>query len=258
MIKRHSPSNELTFRNRRPVHHRGRGPVVKSALALGLVASSLTLWPTSVSAAPVAVVEGDCLNLLGDGVYWALTGFYSEDTGVVEYSSTVEVSGDLVIFTGSMSSEFLGDYGPRIEFYSDSGCKGPPNFQPNSSPPKGIQEVCVAATPGAVEGFEVRLRRLSPTFDPAFNVKTPETPGNSVNFDDVFAPQPARVEVENFDRVPSFTGAVEVQIVLGADIPCVFREDSDGERPGGFDIDIDIEHYRNRAAAEAGALPNTL
>ena len=250
----------MVISNNFPASNRPLSTIARtSTLALSLIAGSLTLWSSPISAAPASVVDGSCLDLLGDGVYWELTDFHNEENGVVEYSSTVEVIGGSVVFTGSMSYEFLEDYGPRIEFYSDSGCEGsPPNLQPNSSPPKGILEVCVAATPGAVEDFEVRLRRLAPTFDPEVDVRTPLTPGNSVNFDDVFAPEPARVEVQNFVLVDSFTDAVEVQIVLGAEIPCVFRDGSDGERPGGFDLDVDLDHYRNRAAAEATALPDTL
>jgi hypothetical protein len=250
----------MVFSNSFPASNRhGLSRIARtSTLALSLVAGSLTLWPSPVSAEPVPVVDGSCVALLGGNIYWEFTGFDQVDGGVVEYSTTVEVSGNLVIFVGSMSSEFLEDYGPRIEFYSDSDCEGLPDSQPNSSPPVGIEEVCVASTPGAVSGFEVRLRRLAPTFDPPFDVSTPATPGNAVNFDDVAAAQPARIEVENFTLDPSFTGAVEVQIVLGANFPCEFRDGSDGERPGGFDLDVDIDHYRNRAASETGALPDTL
>jgi len=262
MIKRHSPSNELTLCDRRPARRRGRGPLLKSVLALGLVTSSLTLRPTLVSAAPVAVVDGTCVEILGER--WYLRDF--DEPG--KYSSQVDVDTDngLVTFIGTVNSAEINDYGPRIEFagYLED-CPPTDDNIPTGQPPKGIAEVCVVTTPGAVTEFRLRLRDyvsgefLVPDYDNQQAV--PET---VVNFDDVML-NPSRIDVEDFDMVDGFAGStIEVRIVLGADLlddgnsPCVFPTGDDDGPSGGRGPNLDLDHYRNRAATESGALPDTL
>jgi hypothetical protein len=239
---------------------------------LGLVASSLTLWPTSVSAAPVDVVDDTCIEILG--VQWYLRDF--DEPG--SYSSQVDVDTDngLVTFIGTVNSDEIDSYSPRIEFagYLEA-CPPSGDSIPTGEPPKGIAEVCVVTTPGAVTAFSLKIRQWVVNADPDLSdFKDPdydnagEVPGAVVSFEDVlndFGVTPSRIEAEEFVIDPSFTGStIEVRIVLGADLlddvnsPCVFPTGDDDGPSGGYDIDIDLDHYRNRAAVGAQALPDTL
>jgi hypothetical protein len=240
-----------------------------TALVLGLVASSLTLWPTSVSAAPLPVADGTCVEILG--TQWYLRDF--DDPGKYSTQWDVDTVNGLVTFISTVQTANIAQFEPRIEFagYLEA-CPPTDDNIPTGEPPKGIEEVCVVTTPGAVTDFRLRLRKWvgdgdSGSFvDPDYDDR--EVSGSVVNFDDVNV-IPSRIEVEDFVKDSSFTGSTfEVRIVLGADLlddvnsPCVFPTDDDDGPSGGrgpnFDIDIDLDHYRNRAVAVAQALPDTL
>ena len=242
-----------------------------------MVAGSLTLWATPASA--VDLTENDlCVQLFG--VYWEITNFvddgltttYTTGEQSITFLSTVDLS---------VYDDFEDDFDPRIEFFMDDQCVG---FQPDdgdpdtddgnpyadSLPPENFK-MCVTATPGAVSSFDLRFRKFpsddygqylisdaSLDFDYDFLGLTGGSYiGGNPDPDDGYQPVPAwppsRIQPENFVLDPSFTGTLEIQIVLAVDPVCGLSGGSGGRGPS-----IDLDHYIERAAAETSSLPDTL
>ncbi len=247
---------------------RSAGSHYKRAVFGSLIALSLAsplVWSAPASAAPVTIGVDDepCEPFFAGGPYWKLSGFTEPENDPGDdpfpgYSSTYEVVGTSLFITTTVDSVAFdqGDVEMRIEFFADANCASG-NGNPDADAPTGVN-VCMAATNGSVESFELDFR--TGVFNETYPIQE-ATVGGVYNLRDPSAGSvqwvPKYFDIESFDLDPSFTGdEIVLQLEFAASPVCELDGDS-GERPAPF-LDIDPETFLNRATAETGDLPDTL
>ena len=258
---------------------RSRSAMARTAtVALSLVAGSLTFWssvsfvaPNLASAAPVPLSVQSCQNIFGSWWYLGFEGFSG---------GTIDIGADQVTIESQVPSSDLSDFELRVQFYpDDKTCSDfslfvDPSVNETIDRPTGLS-VCVASqsSTGSMGTFVARPWWWDSLFGTSVKPEIDVVQGSPRSFaslwvttDDGPAPIPddveGRFEVKEIAGDPSDPYPVDpavdvdIKIVFGANPVCTFSTPDNDEPAGGFDFDI--EHYRNRAASEVGALPDTL
>jgi len=221
-----------------------------------------------VSAAPVPLAEQSCQNIFGSWWYLGFEGFSG---------GTIDIGADQVTIESKVPSNALEDFQLRVHFYDNqTDCD---DFEPfvdaptekTVDRPTGVS-VCVASqsSTGSMGTFVARPWWWDSAFVSSVGKpKLDRAQGTSHTFDSFWSGASAS-DVEGRFEVMDIAGDpndpypedpavdVDIKIVFGTNPVCTFSTPDNDESAGGFDLDIDIDHYRSRAAAEAGALPDTI
>jgi hypothetical protein len=186
--------------------------------------------------------------------------------GTVVLLSTFEVVGNVltvVVPDVPAVNVSYSDFFPTIEFWNRAGCSGPAETQVLEA--EGYS-VCVTASSddGTVDSLDYRpffLEDAGPPLIVAARRLDGIANGARVDLADSAEGWPLRKLVNLFntsgfplDINSDPIGNVTVTYTLGLGA-CGGSHPEDRNDPG---FDIDIDHYRKRAASETGALPDTL
>lgn len=251
------PGTAVRAVGRQQVGHRSRGSVMSTPRALlgSMIALSLVLpliWSAPASAAPAPIGDDDECVQVGD-MYVQLLGFQSLMSSatydVVDGILTVEV-------TGSATPFWNGDYFPSMDFWNSSDCSSGTNELP-----VGEYQVCASASSndGAIGSYAVSefwgvmsttefdlvlgepyaLVRESPSAQFPAVLRSISPFLNDLDF--------AELDDDNLIGNITATFTFGIGACGGGTAPS-----------GGGNYDIDIDHYRKRAAAESGSLPDTM
>lgn len=225
----------------------------KALLAFVSGVTSLTLWSSPVGAAPLT--HGSCFQLQTDSAntLYGKIGFSS-------ISATIDgsLADGLELIWSLVPTD---NFGLTLTFYGDSNCTGAYALAPD--------DIC----------FEFSASAWSPVLDavPSFDdsssytfnydtsggVSFVDDANNPLSLDETYytVDYPGHEYYMEWGEASPSTGQATFTMTLSQlndDGTCTAGGGQEPEISGGFDLDVDIDHYRNRAAAEAGALPDTL